>query len=77
MEFVMKPSAMASDQERQSFVSGLEDLKDYELDEIIRRKKNTLNTAGRNLPDRGARLRAIIKFHEDEVHRRKLNPPRK
>ncbi|MCI40648.1 ubiquitin-like-specific protease 1D-like, partial [Trifolium medium] len=70
-ELVVKPSAMASDQEPQSFVPGLEDLKDYELDEQIRRKKNTLNTAGRNLPDRGAKLRAVIRCYEEEVHRRK------
>ncbi|GAU50061.1 hypothetical protein TSUD_186960 [Trifolium subterraneum] len=74
-ELVVKPSAMASDQEPQSVVLGLEELKDYELDEQIRRKKNTLNTSGKNLPDRGAKLRAVIRCYEEEVLRRKLNPP--
>ncbi|CAJ2636481.1 unnamed protein product [Trifolium pratense] len=74
-EIFVKPSAMASDQEPQSFVPGLEDLKDCELHEQIRRKKNSLNTAGKKLPDRGAKLRAVIRCYEEEVHRRKVNPP--
>ncbi|MCI09790.1 Ulp1 protease family carboxy-terminal domain protein, partial [Trifolium medium] len=65
-EFVVKPSTMAPDQECQSFVPRLEDLKDDELYGHIRRKKNLLDTAGRNLPDRGARLRASIRSYEDE-----------
>ncbi|KAK2408111.1 Ulp1 peptidase [Trifolium repens] len=74
-ELVVKPSATAFDQEPQSFVAGLKDLKDYELEDHIRRKKNTLNTVGRNTPDGGAKLRAIIRCYEEEVNRRKVNPP--
>ncbi|KAK2418156.1 hypothetical protein QL285_040380 [Trifolium repens] len=71
---LVKPSAMASDQEPQSFLS---DLNDDELHENIRRKKNTLNTVGRHLPDQGAKLRDIIGHYEEEFHRRKLNRPPK
>jgi hypothetical protein len=65
---------MVSDQEHQPFLS---DLNDDELDENIRRKKNTLNIVGRHLPDQGAKLRDIIGRYEEEVHRRKLNRPPK
>jgi hypothetical protein len=27
------------------------------------------------LPDGGAKLRAVIRCYEEEVHRRKVNPP--
>lgn len=74
-ELVVKPSVtVVPDQEPAPFIDGLDRLRDYELEEHIKRKKNLLETSGKKLPDKGAKLRATIKSYEDEVHRRKVNP---
>lgn len=71
-ELLVKPSsdpaAMASD--------GLDLLTDHELRESIRSKTKTLETAGKKLPDRGAKLCAIIKRCEEELSRRKVKAHR-
>jgi len=74
-ELVVKPSVtVVPDQETAPFIDGLDRLKDYELVDHIQRKKGLLEKSGKNLPDKGAKLRALIKSYEDEVHRRKVNP---
>ncbi|XP_004509829.1 ubiquitin-like-specific protease 1D isoform X2 [Cicer arietinum] len=73
-ELVVKSSVMTSDQEPPVFIEGLDRLKDYELEEQIRRKKKLLETSGKKLPDGGAKLRAMVKRYEEEFNSRKSNP---
>jgi len=74
-ELVVTPSVtVVPDQEPAPFIDGLDRLKDYELVDHIQRKKTLLEKSSKNLPDKGAKLRALIKSYEDEVHRRKVNP---
>ncbi|XP_024628313.1 uncharacterized protein [Medicago truncatula] len=61
-------------QESPLFIDGLDRLKDYELEEHIQRKKTLLEKSGKYLPDRGAKLRSMIKCYEQEFNKRKINP---
>lgn len=63
----------APDQKPQPYVD-LDSLKDYELEDDIRRKKKLLETAGKKLPDGGSKLRAAIELYEEEFRKRKMNP---
>lgn len=66
---VVKPSSDMASSDQASY--GLEKLKDYELEENIRRKKSILENI--TLPDGGAKLRATIQRYEEELARRKAN----
>lgn len=72
-ELVVKPSAKAPDQKPTPYVY-LDSLKDYELEDDIKRKKHLLETTGKRLPDGGSKLRASIELFEEEFHKRKMNP---
>ncbi|XP_054808972.1 ubiquitin-like-specific protease 1D isoform X2 [Prosopis cineraria] len=62
----------ASGLDQQSLVAdNLERLSDRDLTDLLQRKKRTLETAGPKLPDKGEKLRALIKQYEDELARRK------
>ncbi|KAK7250551.1 hypothetical protein RIF29_33058 [Crotalaria pallida] len=62
---IVKPSSnMAS--------SWPDHMTDRDLFDSIRRKKQLLQASGKSLPDRGAKLRAMIKQQEEELARRQL-----
>ncbi|CAK8561664.1 unnamed protein product [Lathyrus sativus] len=63
----------APDQKPPPYVD-LDSLKDYELEDDIRRKKKLLETSGSKLPDGGSKLRAAIELYEEEFRKRKMNP---
>ncbi|KAF7809284.1 ubiquitin-like-specific protease 1D isoform X1 [Senna tora] len=45
---------------------------DRELSDMLKRKKATLDTTSRRLPDKGEKLRDVIKRYEDELARREM-----
>lgn len=68
-----KQSAMGSAQRLNSQRDeSFDPLSDHELNELFRRKRSTLETVGRNLPDGGEKVRNALMRLKDEMERRKL-----
>lgn len=51
---------------------GFDRVSDHELNELIRRKRRTLETMSSRLNDGGEKVRTALKRLEDEMERRKL-----
>lgn len=63
---IVSSSSMASDQDDLSAIP------DHKLKESIQSMKRTLDVTGKNLPDKGAKLRATIDRNQKELSRREL-----
>ena len=64
-----KDSAMAAD--HQHFEMEYIELRDHDLDEKIKRHKQTIEGMSHKLPDKGEKLRLCLKRMEDEKERRR------
>ncbi|KAL5552901.1 hypothetical protein UlMin_040302 [Ulmus minor] len=66
-----KESVMAGDRKISDKIEAIEKMSDHELVEKIRSSRKSLQSYGRTLPDKGEKLKLLVKQFEEEMERRK------